>query len=348
MESCFAGKELFVGVDVHKKRWVVSVRTYDLELKTFSMIADAEQLEKFLAQNYEDALIHIVYECCFSGFWIYDYFHNKGYDIIVTPTNRIYRDGSVVKTDKIDSRKLAFQHSRGLLRAVKVPMEKIREYRSIFRIYDKEKVREGQILRQIRCILEVRNHPLKWERWNKEFIERLKSVRFQEAIFNRKFEQLLREYEYVKDQIKDSEIRIKEIGEDEELRSKIKRIEKINGVGIVSAARLVVFLFDKKGRFEAGEKLVHYLGLTPGEHSSGEEIIRQRTGLVGNKQLRSIIIQLAWVAVRKDGSLLNKFERVYRKSGSKQKAIVAVARKLMMKVYAITEKEEEYEINKAA
>jgi len=312
------------------------------------MIADAEQLEKFLAENYKDALLHIVYECCFSGFWIYDYFHNKGYDIIVTPTNRIYRDGSVVKTDKIDSRKLAFQHSRGLLRAVKVPTEKIREYRSIFRIYDKEKVREGQILRQIRCILEVRNHPLKWERWNKEMIERLRSVKFQEAIFNSKFEQLLREYEYVKDQIKDSEIRIKELGEDEELRSKIKRIEKINGVGIVSAARLVVFLFDKKSRFETGEKLAHYLGLTPGEHSSGEEIIRQRTGLVGNKQLRSIIIQLAWVAVRKDGSLLNKFERVYRKSGSKQKAIVAVARKLMMKVYAITEKEEEYEINKAA
>lgn len=272
MESCFAGKELFVGIDVHKKRWVVSVRTYDLELKTFSMTADAEQLENFLAQNYKDALIHIVYECCFSGFWIYDYFHNKGYDIIVTPTNRIYRDGGVVKTDKIDSRKLAFQHSRGLLRAVKVPTEKIREYRSIFRIYDKEKVREGQIHRQIRCILEVRNHPLKWERWNKEMIERLKSVKFQEAIFNRKFERLLREYEYVKDQIKDSEIRIKEIGEDEELRSKIKRIEKINGDGIVSAARLVVFLFDKNGRFETGEKLAHYLGLTPGEHSSGEEI----------------------------------------------------------------------------
>jgi len=348
MESYFSGKELFVGIDVHKKRWVVSVRTYDLELKTFSMMAVAEELEKFLAQNYKDALLHIVYECCFSGFWIYDYYHNKGYDIIVTPTNRIYRDGSVVKTDKIDSRKLAFQHSRGLLRSVKIPTEKIREYRSIFRIYDKEKMREGQILRQIRCILEVRNHPLKWERWNKEFIERLKSLKFQEAIFNRKFEQLLREYEYVKDQIKDSEIRIKEIGEDEELGSKIKRIEKINGIGIVSAVRLVVFLFDIKGRFETGEKLVHYLGLTPGEHSSGEEIIRQRTGLIGNKQLRSIIIQLAWVAVRKDGSLLNKFERVYRKSGSKQKAIVAVARKLMMKVYAITEKEEEYEINKAA
>ena len=347
-ESVYKNKNLFVGIDVHKKRWVVCVRSYDLELKTFSMSPSAEELEKFLVSNYKDALFHIVYECCFSGFWIYDYFHERAYDIIVTPTNRIYRDGSVVKTDKIDSRKLAFQHSRGLLREVKVPMMKIREYRSLFRIYDKEKMREGQILRQVRCILECKNHQLKWEKWNKEFIEKLKLVRFQEDIFNRKFEVLIKEYEFVKEQIKDSEKRIKEIGEDEELGERIKRIEKINGIGIVSAVRLVVYLFDRKGRFESGEKVAHYVGLTPGEHSSGEEIIRSRTGLIGNRQLRSIIIQLAWVAVRKDGSLLNKFDRVYKRSGCKQKAIVAVARKLMMKVYAITEKEEEYEINKAA
>jgi transposase len=347
-KSAYDNKHLFVGIDVHKKRWVVSVRTYDLELKTFSMFPIAEELEKTLINTYPGALLHIVYECCFSGFWIYDYFHEKGYDIIVTPTNRIYRDGSIVKTDKIDSRKLAFQHSRGLLREVKVPIMKIREYRSLFRIYDKEKMREGQILRQVRCILECKNHELKWEKWNKEFIEKLKTVRFQEDIFNRKFEVLIKEYEFVKEQIKDTEKRIKEIGEDEELGTKVKRLEQINGIGIISAVRLTVYLFDMKGRFESGEKLVHYVGLTPGEHSSGEEIIRSRTGLIGSRQLRSIIIQLAWVAVRKDGNLLNKFDRVYKNTGCKQKAIVAVARKLMMKVHAITEKEEAYEINKAA
>jgi len=347
-ESVYKDKNIYVGIDVHKKRWVVSVRTYDLELKTFSMLPVAVELDKFLTNTYPGALLHIVYECCFSGFWIYDYFHEKGYDIIVTPTNRIYRDGSIVKTDKIDSRKLAFQHSRGLLREVKVPIMKIREYRSLFRIYDKEKMREGQILRQVRCILECKNHELKWEKWNKEFIEKLKLVRFQEDIFNRKFDTLIKEYEFVKEQIKDTEKRIKEIGEDPEIGTKVKRLEQINGIGIVSAVRLVVYLFDKKGRFESGEKLVHYVGLTPGEHSSGDEIVRSRTGLIGSRQLRSIIIQLAWVAARKDGNLLNKFDKVYKNTGCKQKAIVAVARKMMMKVHAITEKEEAYEINKAA
>lgn len=243
---------------------------------------------------------------------------------------------------------MAFQHSRGLLREVIVPTEKIREYRSLFRIHDKQKQREGQILRQVRCILEQRNHPLKWEKWNKLFIEKLKEVKFQETLFNHKFASLIREYEFVKEQIKDSQARIKEISEDEELKERINRLEKITGIGIISAVRLVVFLFDKKDRFKSGEKLVHHIGLTPSEWSSGEEIRKGKSGLSGDKQLRGIIIQLAWVAVRKDGSLLNKFERVYKNSGCKQKAIVAVARKLMMKVYAVTSKEEDYEINKAA
>jgi transposase len=186
---------------------------------------------------------------------------------------------------------------------------------------------------------------LKWAKWNKELVEKLKSVKFKEVIFNTKFAQLIKEYEYVKLQIRDSEKRIKEIAEDEELSVKIKRLEKIKGIGIISAVRLVVYLFDRDDKFESGEKLVHYLGLTPGEQSSGEDIIRQRTGLIGNRQLRAIIMQLAWVAVRKDGNLMDKFERVYRRSGCKQKAIVAVSRKLMMKVHAVIKKEEDYVSN---
>lgn len=30
----FDKKELFVGIDVHKSKWVVTIRTYELELKT--------------------------------------------------------------------------------------------------------------------------------------------------------------------------------------------------------------------------------------------------------------------------------------------------------------------------
>jgi transposase len=347
--SFFEKVLLFIGIDVHKAKWVVTVRTYDLELKTFSMKPSAEELENFLLKNYPGADYRIVYECCFSGFWIYDYFAEKGYKIIVTPTNRIYKDGCTIKTDKIDSRKLALQLSRELLREVVVPVKKVREYKYIFRIYDKQKMRQGQILRQIKAFLEQKNHPLKWQKWNKGLLEQLKTINFEDKLFDLKFGNLLKEYEYTVEQIKDSEKVIAKIKESassgEQLGRTIQIIEKINGIGIVSAVRMSVYLFDRKDRFESSERLNHYLGLTPSERSSGDKIVRGRSGMCGNRQLRSIIIQLAWMAVRKDGSLLDKFDRVYKTSGSKQKAIVAVARKLMTKVYAAVMKQEDYRIN---
>lgn len=343
--SFFENILLFIGIDVHKSKWVVTVRTYDLELKTFSMKPSAEELENFLLKNYPGAQYRIVYECCFSGFWIYDYFTEKGYKIIVTPTNRIYKDGNTNKTDKIDSRKLAFQLSRELLREVLVPKKRIREYKYIFRIYDKQKMRQGQILRQIKAFLEQKNHPLKWTRWNKGLLEKLKEIKFEDKLFDLKIGNLVKEYEYIVEQIKDSEKIIGKIKEDKELGRRISIIEKINGIGIISAVRMSINLFDEKKRYESDEKLNHYLGLTPSEKSSGDKIKRGRSGMCGNRQLRSIIIQLAWMTVRKDGSLLDKFDRVYKTSGSKQKAIVAVARKLMTKIYAVIQKEEEYKIN---
>jgi transposase len=343
--SFFENILLFIGIDVHKSKWVVTVRTYDLELKTFTMKPSAEELENFLLKNYPGADYRIVYECCFSGFWIYDYFAEKGYKIIVTPTNRIYKDGNTNKTDKIDSRKLAFQLSRELLREVLVPKKRVREYKYIFRIYDKQKMRQGQILRQIKAFLEQKNHPLKWSRWNKGLLEKLKEIKFEDKLFDLKIGNLLKEYEYIVEQIKDSEKIIGKIKEDEELGRRISIIEKINGIGIISAVRMSINLFDEKKRFESDEKLNHYLGLTPSEKSSGDKIKRGKSGMCGNRQLRSIIIQLAWMTVRKDGSLLDKFDRVYKTSGSKQKAIVAVARKLMTKIYAVIQKEEEYKIN---
>ena len=45
---------IYLGIDVHKKRWVVTVRSYDLELKTFSMFPIAEELDNSQKIRYFD------------------------------------------------------------------------------------------------------------------------------------------------------------------------------------------------------------------------------------------------------------------------------------------------------
>lgn len=173
-------------------------------------------------------------------------------------------------------------------------------------------MRQGQILRQIKAFLEQKNHPLKWQKRNKVLLEKLKELKFEEKLLDLKFRSLLTEYEYVVSQIKDTEKIIEEIKEDEELGRTIQIIEKINGIGIISAVRMSVYLFDQKDRFESSERLNHYLGLTPSERSRVDKIVRGRSGMCGNRQLRSIIVQLVRMTVGKDGSLLEKFDRVYK------------------------------------
>ncbi len=88
-------------------------------------------------------------------------------------------------------------------------------------------------------------------------------------------------------------------------------------------------------RFPDGKHLASYTGLTSGEYSTGETIHRGRITGQGNAQVRAWLIQCAWRAVRHDPVLLDKFNRVWRNSGSKKKAIVAVARKLAVRMRAL-------------
>ncbi|GEM_PF-5509417 len=98
--------------------------------------------------------------------------------------------------------KLDLQLSRELLREVMVPVKRIRECKYMFRIYDNQKMRQGQILQQIKVFLEQKNHPLKWMRWNNGLLGKLKKIKFEDKLFDIKFVKLIKEYEYVVEQTK--------------------------------------------------------------------------------------------------------------------------------------------------
>lgn len=85
-------------------------------------------------------------------------------------------------------------------------------------------------------------------------------------------------------------------------------------------------------RFPRGKQVVSYLGLNPTEHSSGGHQKLGHISKQGNRMLRWLLVEAAWVAVRKDGELRRCFQRLAFRRGRKI-AIVAVARKLAVKLY---------------
>ena len=105
----FKGKHFFVGFDVHKTRWVVTIRHSGMHLKTFSMDPYPEGLKNYLEKNYPEGIYHLVYEVGFCGFWIYRRFKHLGVDCLVinpadVPTAHKEKER---KSDPVDSRKLA-------------------------------------------------------------------------------------------------------------------------------------------------------------------------------------------------------------------------------------------------
>ena len=63
----FKGQHFYVGMDVHTKRWSVTIRNSGLSLKTFSMDPSPEKLKVHLETNYPGGIFLLVYEIGFSG-----------------------------------------------------------------------------------------------------------------------------------------------------------------------------------------------------------------------------------------------------------------------------------------
>jgi transposase len=132
------------------------------------------------------------------------------------------------------------------------------------------------------------------------------------------------------------------VGKKERYRQAIAIIDSIPGFGKYTAIRLALELGDVRERFRTGRRLASFVGLTGSERSSGDQVYRGSITKQGQGFYRHWFVECAWMAIRKDAVLMDKFQRVWQHSGSKQKAIVAVARKLTVRMWSLLCKNECY------
>jgi transposase len=127
-----------------------------------------------------------------------------------------------------------------------------------------------------------------------------------------------------------------------------RRLMTAPGVGSTTAIRFVATL-DDVTRFPDAHQVASYLGLVPGERSSGA--VQRRTGITkaGSPALRHCLVQAAWATkrMRVHGPLQHWGARIARRHG-KQVAAVAVARKLSGILYALWRDGTTYDPGRAA
>jgi len=134
----------------------------------------------------------------------------------------------------------------------------------------------------------------------------------------------------------DSELRaeLRELCKKERYKTGVQKKSSSPGIGWFTAIRLTLEWGDMN-RFKTGKHIASFTGLTSREYSTGDTVRRGRITGQSSEYVRSWLIECAWRAIRKDPVLLDKYRRVTRNSGSRKKAIVAVARKLAVRLWAL-------------
>ena len=128
-----SGEDLFVGIDLHKNRWHITIRTVDLELFSASIPGTWESLQRILAR-YAGHQLKAVYEAGYFGFRLHDRLVAHGIPYLVTPPSLVPQEyGNRVKTDCRDSSKLAHLLAKGMLKRVWVPSEEELYHRQVIR-----------------------------------------------------------------------------------------------------------------------------------------------------------------------------------------------------------------------
>jgi transposase len=114
----------------------------------------------------------------------------------------------------------------------------------------------------------------------------------------------------------------------------VRLLETIPGVGPRTAEAVVAQLHDP-GRFESGKQVSAYAGLVPRQYQSGETDRRGRISKRGPGLLRKLLVECAWVMLRYNRWAREVYARLSRGKARKKQAVVALARKLLVRCWAM-------------
>jgi len=330
------GKEIFVGLEDSKKTWKIAVRCEKMLIHRVSMEAKYSVLIRYLRNKFPECTIHLIYEAGFKGFSLYDRITEDGIDCVVIPPHMVTEPKvNRVKTDKRDANRLALVlENHDFKDACHVPDKERREDRQISRTLigiQKDIIRTRN---RIRKFLDFHGIVVSFsDRWSKKEFQALKELPLSQPL-KTSLDVLLTVLEQLWAHQVSLRAALRQLCRKERYLKAFTIARSLPGIGWFTGIRLVLELGEDLSRFTSGKKIASFVGLTCSEYSSGETEWKGRITGMGSGFIRSTLIENSWAAIRKDPVLLSKFMRIWRTSGSKKKAIVAVARMLIVRLRA--------------
>jgi len=340
-------KEIFVGLEDSKRTWRLCVRSDGTVVHQTSMPATYEVLRSYFHNKFPKCEIHVMYEAGFRGFNLYDQLIADGWHCIVTPPHTVTEEKCQrKKNDQIDCRRLAKNLENNDYRACAVPDKQLREDRQISRTYSQVQRDIVKTCNRIRRTLEFHglDEQLPPGRWKRSLYRRLPEILKAMGISDSlqfSLDTMIEQLNFLWQLKKKIMRQLSSLSKSQRYQAKVGLLKSAPGIGPLTAIRLALE-WGNIDQFKRKQEFTSFLGLVPSEYSSGEQERKGHITKQGNRHVRHWLVECSWIAIRYDPVLLDKYRRVKNRCGSAKKAIVAVARKLALRLRAVLLTQQSY------
>jgi transposase len=341
--------DIFVGLDVDKKKMAITCTDHGSLRRSLSMPNKASQLLNYTHKHFAGQRVVFAYEAGPTGFGLYDELSAAQHlCLVVSPSTVPSAPRNKVKTNRLDSKKLSEGLRGGQLQGIHVPPQIYRELRHLVQLRDTQVAQLTATKCRIKSLLlyEGIAFPAANGKWSARVLRALEtlpcnsSVRFK---LDRLIDTL--QFHFLTAARVQKEIR-RFCNEEPGLKDSITFLSSLPGIGLITATHAVARLGDWR-QIENVRQIAGFLGLVSKEHSTGDKVNRGEITRSGDSRLRNKLIQCAWTAIRKDPELRAFYRQVFARQPKKvaaRKAIVAVARKLTTRMYAVLKEQRPYVI----
>jgi len=345
----FTGQDIYAGIDAHLKSWKITIMVQGISCKTFSQNPDADILKNYLGKNYPNGNYHSAYEAGFCGFSVHRELIDQGIDnIVINPADIPTTDKErKQKEDKRDSRKIARSLHNNELEAIYVPDMEIEGLRSLVR-YRKTLVKEiNRYKNRTKSLLYYYGIrvPMELEKssghWSKRYTTWLKGLELKTEYAASTLNSMIETVEHLRDKLLEINKQLHILEKEGEYSDSIVLLRSVPGVGLIMAMTIITELEDIQ-RFRNLDRLCSFVGLIPRTNSSGDN---DKVGEItprSNRQLRSMLIESSWIAIRQDPALMMRYSELCQRM-EPNKAIIRIAKKLLSRITYVLKNKEPYE-----
>jgi len=330
----------YIGLDVHKKTIAYCVKRSDGELIRHGTVKSERKALLEWLSGQPGSWIGAMEATMFTG-WVYDFLKPHALELKVAHPEMLKAiTAAKKKNDRADAEKIADLLRVNLLPECYMAPSQLRELRRILRYRNMVvrtavmmKVKISSLLMEVGASYDKRR--IHGKRYFDSLLERVEdvpaSVKELLALSRSNLELFTAVQKKLLNTLKGNEL----------IRQRVERLMSIQGVGEVLALTWVLEIGDPS-RFRSSSKAISYCGLCSAQNESAGKQYRGPISKKRNKHLQTMLIEAAKLAPRWNDQLAMVHAKELAR-GNRNRATLAVARKLVKYLLAVDRRNSDFE-----